>query len=108
MAYKPPIVYKQVGDEIFTNIGQEVELMEREVDGQPNSLFVKYRNANSRVWIKNGKTLRVLAEVDGVVDKDNPLATGVVVCELLERQPFYVRVRVEEPTKNVPIYEEII
>ena len=117
MAYKEPINFKQVGDEILTNFGQEVELKERKILGDivdeegvptgeqgqiPNPEFTKCRNANSRIWLKNGKTLRILAEIDGVVDKDNPLAVASSSCEKLELQPFYVRIRVEEPTINIP------
>ena len=102
MAYKEPINFKQVGDEILTNFGQEVELQERKIGDELNPNFVHCRNANSRIWLKNGKTLRILAEIDGVVDKDNPLAVASSSCEKLELQPFYVRIRVEEPTINIP------
>ncbi len=96
MAYKEPTTWKESGDEILTNFGQEVELQEREIDDKPNPLFQKYRNANSRVWLKNGKTLRILAEVDGVVDTANALAVVKSSCKTTEYQPVYVRVRVEK------------
>ena len=107
MAYKEPTAFKELDGTVLTNYGQEVELQEREIDDKPNPLFVKYRNASSRIWLKNGKTLRILAEVDGVVDKDNPLAVGVAQCGPLEWQSFYNRLRVEKPIAIVPTEETL-
>ena len=108
MAYKEPKPFAQVGDTIIVNSGQEVEFQEREIDGKPNPRFVVYRNASSRVYLKNGTPIRVLIEVGGVVDTDHPLATGKAVCGPLEQQPFFNRFRAEEPTKNIPTEPEEI
>ncbi len=97
MPYKEPTGFIETDDKILTNYDQEVELHEREIDGEPNPRFTRDRNANSRIWLKNGKRVRILVEVDGVVDKDNPLAVGFAVCGPLEKQPFYVRFRAEPP-----------
>ena len=102
MTYQEPTRFKESGDQIFTNFGQEVELQEREIDSKPNPEFVKRRNANSRVWLKGGKTVRILAEIDGVVDKTNALAKVVSSCKVSERQPVSVRVRLEEPSTEIP------
>ena len=100
--YKEPMSYAKTGDVIFANAGQEVELLEREVDGKLNPLFVKYRNASARIYAKNGDIVRILFECNGVVDTSNPLAAGKVICKSTERQPFYSRLRVEEPTEKIP------
>ena len=120
MPYTEPTAYKEVGDEILTNFGQEAELHDRTVMvdimevvddeevptgeqvEEPNDNFTRHRNANSRVWLKNRKALRILVEVDGVVDTQNPLAVVNSSCGAAERQPVYVRVRPEEPTDNLP------
>jgi len=101
-AYAPPTAYVEKGDRVFTNVGQEVELQARIVDEKPNPLFVPYRNANSRVWTKNGDDWEVVWRRKGVPASEQVLATGVSSCKALERQPVYVRVRIEEPTANLP------
>ncbi len=102
MPYKEPTAFKESGDQIFTNFGQETELQERRIGDEPNPEFTKRRNTGSRVWLKNGKTLRILAEVDGVVDTINPLAVVKSSCKATERQPVFVRVRIEEATGKLP------
>ena len=79
MAYKEPEPFMKVNDTILVNSGQEVELQERLIGGELNPNFVVYRNAGCRLYFKNGTSIRVLIEVDGVVDKDNPLAIGQAV-----------------------------
>lgn len=108
MPYKKPTDFKEVGDEILTNFGQEVELQEREIGGNPNPEFVKRRNANSRIFLKNSKTVRILAEIDGVVDTTNALAKIVTSCKAIQRQPVSVRVRVEEPTTKIPTNPSLV
>ena len=108
MPYKEPTEFKKVGDVILTNFGQEVELQERRINDEPNSTFTQYSHAKGRIWLKNGKTLRILVEVVGVIDKNNPIATGVASCKPLEYQTFYIRARVEKPTSNIPVDEQIL
>ncbi len=117
MAYKKPTPYVKVGDVVLTNVGQEVELVSRtttvdvrDEDGirtgekvlGPNPLFSKYSNASSRAKLKNGQRIRVLFEIDGVVDTVNPAAIGTALCGVTERQSFYVRVRQEPPQASAP------
>jgi len=102
MAYKKPIPYVKVGDVVLTNTGQEVEFQEREIDGEANPEFVKRRNASSRVWLKSGQRVRVLFEIDGVVDTVNPAAIGTASCGGTEVQAFYVRVRQEPAQASAP------
>ncbi len=108
MAYKEPKPFVKVNDTILVNSGQEVELQEREIAGELNPNFVVYRNASCRVYLKNGQRLRILAEIDGVVDRDNPLAIAKAACEPLERQTIFVRTRIEPPTEDIPTEPEVI
>jgi len=101
-AYAPPTAYKKTADRVFTNVGEEVELQARLIDGKPNPLFTKYRNASSRVWTKNGDDWEVVWRRKGVLASEQVMATGVSSCKALERQPVYVRVRIEEPNRNEP------
>ena len=118
MPYKKATPWKQVGDVVLTNTAQEVALPERTVlgdllddEGLPtgkqvqiqNPLFTKHRNASSRIWLKNGQTVRILVEIDGAVDAANPLAVGTASCGATEWQSFYVRVRQEPPQASAPI-----
>ncbi len=118
LAYTPPTDYVEVGDTILTHAGKELDddqpktimVAERDEEGELtgrdveefNSLYHVHRNARSRVWLKNGNVLRILAEVNGVVDTVNPLVTVRGNCKITERQPVYVRVRLEKPTTNIP------
>ncbi len=118
MGYKEPEPFVKVGDTILINSGKELEddqeklvmVPERDDEGKLtgreveefNGTYHVHRNATSRVWLKNGKTLRILVEVDGLVDKDNPLTVIPIECKINERQPVYVRVRMEDPTTNTP------
>ena len=106
-AYGPPTAYVETADRVFTNVGQQVELQARKVDGKPNPLFVKYRNANSRAWTENGDEWEVVWRLKGVPASEQIMATGISNCKALERQPIYVRVRIEEPTANLPTAEVI-
>ena len=106
-AYTPPTAYVEKADRVFTRVGQEVELQARVVDGKPNPLFVKYRNASSRVWTENGDRWEVLWRRVGIAASEQVMATGISSCKALERQPIYIRVRVEEPTANLPSAEVI-
>ncbi len=103
MAYKKPKPFVKVGDVTMVNYGQGIELQERLIDGELNPNHTPYRNASCRFYLKNGTPFRVFLEVAGVIDKDNPLATGQAVCGPLEQQPFYARLRAEKPTKDIPI-----
>ncbi len=118
MAYKEPERFVKVGDVILINSGKELEddqeklvmVPERDEEGELtgrdveefNGAYHTHRNARTRVWLKNGKVLRILVEVDGVVDKVNPLAVMPSKCKVDERQSAYVRVRMEDPTTNAP------
>ncbi len=117
MAYKDPEPFVEVDDRVFSNTGQEVELVNRtalvdelDVDGKPtgekvvgpNPLFTKYRNANSRAWSKDADVWEVVWRRKGVPASEQVMATGTSSCKVAERQPIYVRVRVEEPSTNVP------
>lgn len=94
-AYAPPTAYKKTSDRLFTNVGQQVELQARLIDGKPNPLFVRYRNASSRIWLKNGDTFEIYAKINGVL-VNQVLASGKASCKATKRQPIYVRVRIEE------------
>ena len=96
-AYSPPVARQTVNDRLLTNAGQSVELQAVKIDGKPNPNFVKYRNAYPRLWLRNGDDWRILAEVNGEV-LDVPLAKGSAACAALQRQPIFVRVRIEQPT----------
>lgn len=97
MAFKEPTLYAKTGDAVFTAFAQEVELQSRITAGKYNEKFVLYRNTNSRVFLKNGQKFRLLAEIDGKVDTEHPLAIGVVSCAPKELQSFYVHCKIEEP-----------
>lgn len=105
MAYQKPVIYAKTNQAIFTDYGQEVELQKRIVADKPNDNFVGYRNANSRVFLKNGQVIRLLAEIDGQVDLEYPLATGTAFAKLGQLQPFYVRFRIEEPIAETNLQE---
>lgn len=96
-AYSPPTDYQTVSGRVITNAGQEVELQVRQIDDKPNPTFVKYRNASSRLWLKDRDTFRILVEINGQILANTPLATGSVSCDADKRQPIYVRVRIEDP-----------
>ena len=107
MAYKEPEPFVKVGDVTLVNYGQGVELQDRLIGGEPNPEFVSHRNAGCRVYVKNGVPIRILVEIGGVIYKDNPLATGVGSCGPLEQQPFFIRLRAEEPTEDIPTAPEV-
>ena len=102
LAYTPPTDYVENTDRVFTNVGQRVELQARIIDGKPNSQFVIRRNANSRVWTQNGDDWEVVWRRVGVPASEQVMATGLSSCKESERQPIYVRVRIEEPNLNEP------
>lgn len=93
--YKAPTNYQTANSRVITNAGQGLELQVRLIDGKPNPNFTKYRNASSRIWLKNKDAFRILVEVNGVV-LDVPLATGTASCPADKRQPVFVRVRIED------------
>lgn len=101
-AYTPPDTYVETDDRVFTNVGQRVELQSRMIGDWPNPLFVPYRNANSRVWTKDKDDWEVVWRIKGSPATEQIMASGLSSCKEDERQPIYVRVRIEEPTKNVP------
>ncbi|HDZ37688.1 MAG TPA: hypothetical protein ENH62_05285 [Marinobacter sp.] len=105
--YMPPTDYVETNDRVFTNVGQQVELQERLIDDEPNPLFVKYRNANSRVWTENGDDWEVVWRRVGIPASEQVMATGVSSCKAEERQPIYVRVRIEEARTILPVPEEV-
>ncbi len=107
LAYTPPTDYIENADRVFTNVGQRVELQARIVDGKPNSQFVIRRNANSRVWTQNGDDWEVVWRRVGVPTSEQVIATGLSSCKADEYQPVYVRVRIEEPTTNLPTIEVV-
>ncbi len=118
MPYKEPERFVKVGDTILINSGKEladdqeklIMVPERDEEGELtgrdveefNGAYHVHRNARTRVWLKNGVTVRILVEVDGVVDKVNPLAVMPSKCKVDECQSAYVRVRMEDPTTNTP------
>ncbi len=124
VSYKEPEPFVQVGDTILTNSGKELEddqeklvmVPERDEEGELtgrlveefNGVYHTHRNARSRVWLPNGKVVRILVEVDGVVNKVNPLAVMPSNCKINELQPAYVRVRMEDPTTRIPTGAEIV
>ncbi len=118
MAYKDSKAFVEVGDTIMVNSGKELEddqpktvmVPERDEEGELtgrdvevfNSQYHIHRNSRSRVILPNGKPFRLLAEIGGVVDFVNPVAVMNSKCKVNERQPFYVRVRMEDPITNIP------
>ena len=102
LAYTPPTSYVETGERVFTNVGQRVELQARMIDGEPNPLFVPYRNANSRAYTENGDDWEVLWRLKGIPASEQVMATGLSSCKENEYQPVYVRVRIEKATTNLP------
>ncbi len=117
-AYAPPTAYVEKADRVFTNAGQMVELQARQlmidlVDAEgeptgeqeliPNPSFVKYRNTASRAWSKDGDDWEVVWRLKGVPASEQVMARGVSSCKPLERQPIYIRVRIEEPSFKQPV-----
>ena len=94
-AYTPPTAYVEKADRVFTQVGQELELLKA---SDPNA--IKYARSFSRAWLKNGDTFEVVVRVNGTIEQI--VATGEAKCEATEVQPVYVKARIERPCKSAP------
>ena len=100
--YKAPVAYKVTADRVATNVEEAVELQARMIDGKPNPEFTKRRNASARIWSKDKDDWEVIWRRVGVPASEIIVATGTSVCKALERQPVYIRVRLEVASLNEP------
>ena len=117
-AYKEPTPWKEVGDVTMTSVGGDMELVsktamlpEYDENGKPtgkiteqfNPEYHRKSNMGPRLFFKNNVPVRILYEVDGVVDKANPLVSITAKCGLTERQALFGQFRLEVPVANAPI-----